>query len=971
MLEAKNIFKTYKPKKGPPVNALVDVSIKLQETGLVFILGKSGSGKSTLLNVLGGLDSCDSGDIIVKGKSSKDFSQSDFDSYRNTYIGFVFQEYNILNEFSVGQNIALAMELQGQKATTEKVNEILEEVDMAGYANRKPNELSGGQKQRVAIARALIKNPEIIMADEPTGALDSNTGIMVFDTLKKLAEKKLVVVVSHDRDFAEQYGDRVIELADGKIVSDILKYRVAPDKKNEGIDIVDDKIIHIKSGYVLTDGDVKLINEYLSKNTQTDTIISLYARTNSEVKKFARIDDGGNREAFEDTEESKLDIKEYEAADFKLIKSRLPYKKAVKIGASGLKTKPVRLFFTILLSAVAFVLFGISFTAAAYNKVNTTVTSMEKAAVNYTSFNKKIVKDYGNGHTYETPSAMNDKDLRYLKEKFPEADLVPVYNPYLGYGGGGIQFSNAIFDESKIYPETSGGGSGPGGGYYGFKFYNPYFTGIIELTAEKVQSQGFALAGRLPALDNEIVITQYAYEMFKLGGYKDGETKVEINSEEDIRGKTIVVNAFENYYEFKIVGVLNTNFNSERYDAFKPGAKLNSEEGMKYNFLNMELMAVLNYSFHTVAVVNGGLTAKLITEMNSGISTRDPEYNIFFESTAQQEGQYFHPSRIYSDDDVTNYKYLNSESSRALGAGDIAVSVSSFFNWCMPSDWDNINEFQSAFYTKYNELNSSQPEIDAVIGAYNHAKGVAPSFAPNLNFRMSFMKYTVDTNPVYFNFTVKALISDSETDGSNTKAVLPAAIIGGLDVGEAKYYSCILGKAPSNTAALKKMVEFSYEANNGVTYSLVNGVTESLGFVNYTIESFKSILLYIGIGFAVFASFLLMTFIATSISYKKREIGILRAVGARSLDVVNIFFNEAFIIAAINYVIALVGTIFAVFFINKTLMERIGFQLALMQFGFLQALYMVLIAIGTAFLASAIPVLITAKKKPIDAIRSE
>ena len=231
MIEVRNLKKVYTPKKGVKVNALDDVSIRFPETGLVFILGKSGSGKSTLLNMIGGLDKVDSGEIIIKNKSSKDFSQADFDSYRNTYLGFIFQEYNILNEFTVGANIGLALELQGKKATNEKINEILRTVDLEGYAKRKPMQLSGGQKQRVAIARALVKDPEVILADEPTGALDSKTGIQVFDTLKQLAKTKLVIVVSHDREFAESYGDRVIELKDGKVISDIEKYVAESNKK--------------------------------------------------------------------------------------------------------------------------------------------------------------------------------------------------------------------------------------------------------------------------------------------------------------------------------------------------------------------------------------------------------------------------------------------------------------------------------------------------------------------------------------------------------------------------------------------------------------------------------------------------------------------------------------------------------------------------------------------------------------------
>jgi len=219
MLEVSHLSKIYKTKGGEDVYALNDVSVRFPEKGMVFLLGKSGSGKSTLLNVCGGLDNPTSGEIIVKGRSSKNFSQSDFDSYRNTFIGFIFQEYNILNEFTVEDNIALALELQGKPKNKIAIAELLEQVDLTGYAKRKPNTLSGGQKQRIAIARALIKTPEIIMADEPTGALDSNTGKQVFDTLKKLSKDKLVIVVSHDREFAEQYGDRIIELKDGKIVN--------------------------------------------------------------------------------------------------------------------------------------------------------------------------------------------------------------------------------------------------------------------------------------------------------------------------------------------------------------------------------------------------------------------------------------------------------------------------------------------------------------------------------------------------------------------------------------------------------------------------------------------------------------------------------------------------------------------------------------------------------------------------------
>ena len=198
MIELRNVSKTYKSKKSTNTAALKDISIKFPEKGLVFILGKSGSGKSTLLNIIGGLDKYDSGEVIINGKSTKDFKEKDFDAFRNTYMGFIFQEYNLLENYSIEENIKLPLELQNIKSTDEEVKNALKQVELGDISKRKTNELSGGQKQRVAIARALIKKTEIILADEPTGNLDSTTGEQIWNILKNLSKDKLVIVVSHD-----------------------------------------------------------------------------------------------------------------------------------------------------------------------------------------------------------------------------------------------------------------------------------------------------------------------------------------------------------------------------------------------------------------------------------------------------------------------------------------------------------------------------------------------------------------------------------------------------------------------------------------------------------------------------------------------------------------------------------------------------------------------------------------------------
>ena len=240
MFKLKNVSKIYISKSKQKVVALKDINLEINDIGLVFFLGKSGSGKSTLLNILGGLDSATSGEVFVEGQSFTDFKQADYDNYRNQYVGFVFQEFNLLNDFDVAGNIALALRLSKETDISDKVSGALQAVGLSSeYLTRKIDELSGGEKQRVAIARAIVKDSKVILADEPTGNLDSGTGESIWNIIKELSKTKLVIAVTHDRESAEKYGDRIIEISDGKIVSDNgeqpathgKKYTFSPTKK--------------------------------------------------------------------------------------------------------------------------------------------------------------------------------------------------------------------------------------------------------------------------------------------------------------------------------------------------------------------------------------------------------------------------------------------------------------------------------------------------------------------------------------------------------------------------------------------------------------------------------------------------------------------------------------------------------------------------------------------------------------------
>lgn len=234
MLQLKNITKTY-VSGDEKVEALKGINIQFRESEFVSILGQSGCGKTTLLNIIGGLDRYTSGDLIINGKSTKDFKDRDWDAYRNYSIGFVFQSYNLIPHQTILSNVELALTISGvsRKERKERAIKALEDVGLKEQINKKPNQLSGGQMQRVAIARALVNNPDIILADEPTGALDTKTSVQVMEILKKISKDKLIIMVTHNPDLAEKYSSRIIKILDGKITDDSNPYEIKEEKEVE------------------------------------------------------------------------------------------------------------------------------------------------------------------------------------------------------------------------------------------------------------------------------------------------------------------------------------------------------------------------------------------------------------------------------------------------------------------------------------------------------------------------------------------------------------------------------------------------------------------------------------------------------------------------------------------------------------------------------------------------------------------
>ncbi len=275
MLELKNITKDY-PAGDGKVEALRGISLKFRESEFVSILGPSGCGKTTMLNIIGGLDQYTSGDLIINGKSTRDFKDRDWDAYRNHSVGFVFQSYNLIPHQSVLQNVELALSLSGVPKSERRRRAIkaLEDVGLGNQLKKKPAEMSGGQMQRVAIARALVNNPDIILADEPTGALDTETSVQVMDILKEIAKNRLVVMVTHNPDLAEKYSTRIIRMLDGKITDDSAPVDEKEAAREHKKELLKEKNVKMPSMSLVTSFGLSLKNLFTNKGR---TILTSFA----------------------------------------------------------------------------------------------------------------------------------------------------------------------------------------------------------------------------------------------------------------------------------------------------------------------------------------------------------------------------------------------------------------------------------------------------------------------------------------------------------------------------------------------------------------------------------------------------------------------------------------------------------------------------------------------------------------------
>lgn len=934
MLELKDICKTYKSKKGAQTQALKDVSLSFPDKGLVFVLGKSGCGKSTLLNVIGGLDKPDSGEISIMGRSSKDFSGTDFDSYRNTFVGFVFQEYNILNEFTVEDNIAIASELQGKKRDRALIKEILGTFELEGIEDRKPNTLSGGQKQRVAIARALVKNPRLILADEPTGSLDSDTGKEVLNILKKLSAEKLVIVVSHDREFAEEYADRIVEMKDGKVVAD---YSVSADGERE------------------------------------PTTIEQGEKTYSDDEK-------------------------------KLIRSRLPFRHAIRLGLGSIKTKPVRLVFTVLLTAAAFILFGVFSTLALYDKEAVTEKAITDQDISYLKYGKgynekEIV--YGVENSDEpfvylresesvVPTGMTEEEYLGLVEKYPSAVAV-------------IDMPVAV---ENLTTDTF--------------FYSDSYSGVT-FAADNGASLNI-LAGRIPENSGEAMIPSFMFDAIKSGKmYNASNALIEVNGYEDyvklprqklygdievnivgVYESAPISNKYLNLRTMAENGTLNyrdTDWNEEYADGF-----------YNYLFIHKDLFKDFysaykdwhSYNEDETADTNYFLRSTLTVTLVYGDGEND-SYDIR-EVCPYPDNISAKTLPVY---DVTGAKQLEE-----LGSKEIALADVYYARILYEYLFDVLNEIMSsgafsqyygyfeqainergaeAVYVEFEEvadkldmLYRNTEEGLTVTEARGILKAASDYFA---QYSLPLPRFTMTSFATGQTYEVKvagvflvnyrrmaAYVSNDIFKDILTRAD-EFSIAYGYETeynaaDNADIHAVFIPKS-EYLSSLDAIVASVYETDseNDSTHVIFCALMNEIAVVNGTIETIFKVTLGLWLGLIAFAVLLMFSLISSSITAKKKDIGILRALGARSIDVFAVFLVEALSVAVLCFLIAGISCAFICPAVSEMFISTELLHISLLVFGVANAALLAALALVTAVLATLLPVALYAGKPPVDSIR--
>ena len=890
MLEIRNLTKIYHAGRKNAVTALRQISLSLPDTGMIFLLGKSGSGKTTLLNLIGALDTANEGDILLDGAPFSSFSTSQYDAYRNTCVGFVFQEYNLLEEFSVEKNVALALEMQGAEQIKERVDEALAQVNLQEYAGRKPGELSGGQRQRVAIARTIVKNPRIVLADEPTGALDSQTGEQILTILRKLSEDRLVIVVTHDRNSAEKYADRMIELADGKVLS---------DSEPRNVSVVSKKTMPLHSG-------------------------------------------------------------------------RLSAKSAFRIGWNSILQKKIRFLAVLLLSTISFLLFGMSDMLSNFDRQDTLIHTLQDEDAKCVTLRKEKNISKGSDEAgYSDGFLLSDEEVETLEEK-TGALCKGVYIPPIVSRNIEYNYKSKISGSSFDYVRE--------------------ISGFVEFSEDELDHFGCSLvAGKMPdASGREIAISKYLYDSFaKVGyaAYTGPRFKFYTDGNES---EPSLILSWDEYHDPKNFreDVLVESLGNETYHSMDRDHLAAYKKQVKdYADLIGENLFIAGRNYTITGIIDTGFDVsryqnqKFSKEENSGELAQ--LHTVMLEGELDFSRKYGLSCAVF------------------VGKGGLDVIASFYPSVVMLNNAEVTFQNEQHAYTgnaifRISDLNRVElPVMNTVLEHSGHC------FITKLRPEVSFVSelkqkevifpvedYSQDGTGQTFSMRVSDQDGELTEEGYicmqtfeesgevyqhpywlNGAILVSDDLFERLSEGREGVYTYAVSSFPKKNGQIKKFANICGKTENGIRYPIIGAVTFEMNTLEDNLNTFARIFGYAGLGIGIFSVILFFQFISISIVGKKREIGIMRALGAGKGVIFQIFFMESLLLAILTFLLAGAACGAGAVFANRILWEDFDIMLSVFRFGIRQIVLLFGLSIFTAVISSAVPIAKIVHEKPIDAIR--
>ena len=944
MLKLIDITKEYVIEKDEEkVLALNKVSIEFRKNEFVSILGPSGCGKTTLLNIIGGLDRYTSGDIQIDGVSTKDYDDVDWDTYRNRRIGFVFQSYNLIPHMNILKNVAMSLTLAGVETEERKRRalEALDKVGLASQARKKPNQLSGGQMQRVAIARALVNNPEIILADEPTGALDSESGIQVMDLLKEVAEDRLVVMVTHNPSLAEEYSTRIVYLKDGEVVGDSMPY----DSKDElkelecrlGENVVEEVVEEVEKDDVAGELSEKEVVEIVEKITE-------------EPKKKKTF-----RERF----------LKYKKAD----KCAMKLSTAISLSWNNLLAKKGRTLLTSIAGSIGII--GIILVLSLSNGAAGYVRGLEESALS--TYPLTI------GKTNTDPSAILSMLMNNDEERPSNPDTDEIYTAKM-LGKVVSQLSTLLAENDLVQLK---------------KYIDENFDDSL---ATVKYNYGVSFNAFKEDPHNEKLVSDY---MQKNPDATLEEAKAAAERYMKVSPYTDTMNSVLDMLPDSIkdmdIGGSSLNDMLKKFTT-SGGSMLNSWAEMSSN------QKLLESQYELVGKDSRWPTSATEVVVAVDKSNQLLDYQLFMLGLQSQDDVI----KAIMDSHWAEYKtsveeLLNLEYKVLADADYLEEDAEE--KW-VDTDGDGIAD---KTWTGHNHAEQNKKWIDSrdpvnvkVVGVIRPKEGVSVTsingvvgYTPALTqllieraskneavVRMNALKAAADEesddyykSPINFDYSttngsqVKVLAGDRisfSTDSNTNLAIMRKLGVANLEEPTSIEFYC------ASFEAKEKIVAFidQYNKETGSKVSYGDSLSTIMSFVNTMVNTITGVLVAFAAISLIVSTIMIAIIIYTSVLERRKEIGVLRSIGARKKDISRVFLAESAILGGYSGLIGVIISVafsFAISAILKTIFKISG----LMSISWWQCLVMFAISILLSMLAGFIPSRIAAKKDPAIALRSE